>query len=551
MSLRPRSMHRAALPAVATLLAAGGAALCASLFATPALAADAGLVQFATGEVRVIGANGQSRNAARGATFAEGETVVTGPTGQAQLRMVDQGILALRPGTELRIDTYRFNGREDGTERSVLSLVRGGLRALTGLIGNTNKPNYLVNTPLVTIGVRGTDHEVVHIPPPAAGEVPVGPPGSYNKVNTGQTYMEGGGRRIEIGPNQVGFASPQQGVGPARLDSVPPFLRATREQQGRDDRRQARTDTQGDRRVAAGPGGPGRGPQQGGPNGPGPNGPGPNGQGPNGPGPNGPGPNGPGPGGKPVLPVNFADNSVNFAQASANLAVAQPNTAMVGGDRSGNALGSGGLVTGVNDAIFFGADGNPALISTAGGFRYARSGAPLIDGGGTVLADPGGGTPVRWGLYSGGAIVDNQGPRATDKFHFITARATPAVVQQTLTATYNTVGGGPKLVTESGVVGGSVTGINIAITAGKLTNYSLSATDGQARNWQVNCGTCTQGIPLTTFANKITLSGTGPGGAATGNANGQVVGPTGKGVITSFDLRTGSGQSVGGSVLAK
>lgn len=41
--------------------------------------------------------------------------------------------------------------------RSVLRLVKGGLRAVTGLIGRETRTQYQVLTPVATIGIRGTD----------------------------------------------------------------------------------------------------------------------------------------------------------------------------------------------------------------------------------------------------------------------------------------------------------------------------------------------------------------------------------------------------------
>jgi hypothetical protein len=123
--------------------------------------------------------------------------------------MEDGGIIAVRPDTKLKFDSFKFNGKQDGTEQSFFSLVKGGFRAVTGLIGKINKPNYRITTPTATLGIRGTDHEifVVTLGSPLAATTPVG---TYNKVNVGETSLTNGKGSISILPNQMGFAAADQ-----------------------------------------------------------------------------------------------------------------------------------------------------------------------------------------------------------------------------------------------------------------------------------------------------------------------------------------------------
>ncbi|MBI3068888.1 MAG: hypothetical protein HYY79_08465 [Betaproteobacteria bacterium] len=64
----------------------------------------------------------------------------------------------LPPLTEFRVDDYRYEGRTDGTEKGFFSLLKGGLRTITGAIGRTNRPTYQVSTVTATIGIRGTEY---------------------------------------------------------------------------------------------------------------------------------------------------------------------------------------------------------------------------------------------------------------------------------------------------------------------------------------------------------------------------------------------------------
>lgn len=127
-----------------------------------ASAAGAARVDFAVGAVNVVAAGGGQRPASKGAELQSGETLVTGSAGRAQLRFSDGGMVSLQPDSEYRIDDYRFSGKEDGAEKGFFSLVKGGLRTITGQIGRSNKAAYRVKTSVATIGIRGTEFTIVY-----------------------------------------------------------------------------------------------------------------------------------------------------------------------------------------------------------------------------------------------------------------------------------------------------------------------------------------------------------------------------------------------------
>ncbi len=195
------------------------------LSASPAMA-TIGTVQFAFGDVRITGVAGE-RAASKGSAVLEGERVMTGPASSAQLKMIDGAFVAVRPGTEIGFDEYKFSGKEDGSERGVISLIRGGFRSITGLIGRANRLNYTVRTPTSTVGIRGTDKEVIVILPPLPGvALPSGSlPGTYAKVNVGAAYIRTQVSTVNIAPNQVGFAGAAN-QSPQLLPRVPDLFRA-------------------------------------------------------------------------------------------------------------------------------------------------------------------------------------------------------------------------------------------------------------------------------------------------------------------------------------
>jgi hypothetical protein len=63
--------------------------------------------------------------------------------------------LTLQPQSELDIKQY-FYQIQDKKDKVLLSLVKGGLRALTGSVGKSDHSAYTLETPVAIIGVRGT-----------------------------------------------------------------------------------------------------------------------------------------------------------------------------------------------------------------------------------------------------------------------------------------------------------------------------------------------------------------------------------------------------------
>jgi FecR protein. len=165
----------------------------------------AGHVQFVNGSVQVTNAAGQTHILQKGDAIHESDTLTTSKSASAQIKMRDGGFVVIRPDSQLKFDSFIFSGKEDGTEQSFFSLIRGGVRAVTGLIGHLHKTSYHITTISSTIGIRGTDHETFVVVPGSELAATV-PAGTYNKVNVGETTMTTDKGIISVLPNQMGFA---------------------------------------------------------------------------------------------------------------------------------------------------------------------------------------------------------------------------------------------------------------------------------------------------------------------------------------------------------
>ncbi|WP_298208615.1 FecR family protein [Acidovorax sp.] len=116
--------------------------------------AAAGLVQLTAGDVQLRRGDNLSR-LAKGAELDGGDVVLTGNEGRAQIRFSDGGLVALYPGSQFTVTRYS-DGAGTGEDHFVVNLLRGGMRAITGLIGKRNPASYQVITPTAVVGIRGS-----------------------------------------------------------------------------------------------------------------------------------------------------------------------------------------------------------------------------------------------------------------------------------------------------------------------------------------------------------------------------------------------------------
>jgi hypothetical protein len=215
-------------------------AISLACLAIPLHAQQAGRVDLIDGEVRITNAKAQTRAPQLGEAINQGDTVTTGKNGEVHLKMDDGGMLALRADARLSIVKFQNKGRDgDG---SLFSLARGALRAITGWIGRRAPDRVGILTPTATIGIRGTDHEVVVV----AEDGGDGQAGTYDKVNAGGTIVSSERGTVDVLPGQAAFASPS--AAPTVLTTIPDVFKSSRNDgrlEGLNDRLQRSPDTRG------------------------------------------------------------------------------------------------------------------------------------------------------------------------------------------------------------------------------------------------------------------------------------------------------------------
>lgn len=124
--------------------------------------AAAGIAQFSAGDV-TLRRGAAADPLTKGRNIESGDAIVTGPNGRAQVRFSDGGLVSLQPNSQFNIANYA--DRNDPKQDAFLvDLLRGGMRAVTGLIGKRNRENFKVTTTTATIGIRGSAFNLAYNP---------------------------------------------------------------------------------------------------------------------------------------------------------------------------------------------------------------------------------------------------------------------------------------------------------------------------------------------------------------------------------------------------
>ena len=176
----------------------------ALLLIVPQASAAAGEVLLITGQGTATDpASGTVRALAKGDGVQAGEIISSGTNSYVNLKFTDGSFILLRPNTRFVIEAYTLDAKTAATvaaapspppastapvkkpapptrpavaavpslpataappsetSRAFFRLLRGGFRAVSGVIGKVNQNEYRISTPVATIGIRGTDYVVV------------------------------------------------------------------------------------------------------------------------------------------------------------------------------------------------------------------------------------------------------------------------------------------------------------------------------------------------------------------------------------------------------
>jgi hypothetical protein len=113
------------------------------------------------GVVHVKHASGAIEMGHDGFEVVVGDIITTENESSVMLFFTDNSQLALRSGSIFQVKAFHYDEAKPAEDNLAISLIKGGLRTLTGFIGKRgNRDAYRLESATATMGIRGTDYTV-------------------------------------------------------------------------------------------------------------------------------------------------------------------------------------------------------------------------------------------------------------------------------------------------------------------------------------------------------------------------------------------------------
>ncbi len=164
-------------------------------------AAPAGTVSRIQGDATLV-RNRDSTALRHAAAVHEGDTITTAAGASVLVDLADGARLLVRAGTTVQLSRIANRGALDQRAHAI-DLTLGAIRYVTGTVGRSRPDAVRFKTPTATIGIRGTDIEIVHAPKLRSLQGS----GTYVRVNRGEIELGGNdGSRVTLTVNEQAFA---------------------------------------------------------------------------------------------------------------------------------------------------------------------------------------------------------------------------------------------------------------------------------------------------------------------------------------------------------
>ncbi len=197
----------------------GSAGIALGLLMAPLFALANGVVSNLSGTLSVNRSDGTVGLLSEKSQVRPGDVITTERDSYALVRFPDGAQVTLRPRTQVKLEEFNYDKSAPEKDGFVLGLLKGGMRAVTGLVGKRgNRDAFRLSTTTATIGIRGTDFSAIDVPAGVAGLNA----GVYVKVAEGVVAFRSGGTDLQVGAGQVAFSAAQN-VAP-QIIPPPPSL---------------------------------------------------------------------------------------------------------------------------------------------------------------------------------------------------------------------------------------------------------------------------------------------------------------------------------------
>lgn len=204
-----------------------------------------GRIAFMRGKMSATDRHKKTRQMYVGGPLYEGDRLQTGNSSFAVLAFKDNSRVTLKEDSEFEIKKLHYDEKDETSGSALMTLFRGGLRAVSGLIGKQNREAYSMRTPVATIGIRGTGYDIQCEDDCATGEQKVssglmeqffnglikpvmaaGKKGMYAHVWSGEIELKNDAGLKLLKVNETAFLTSMKSA-PVMLPALPLFMRST------------------------------------------------------------------------------------------------------------------------------------------------------------------------------------------------------------------------------------------------------------------------------------------------------------------------------------
>jgi hypothetical protein len=124
----------------------------------------AGEVSLAIGYAEIHQAGSQSKVVKKGMFVEEGDEIRTSQNGHVHVRFIDGALVSVRPNSSFSVQVFKYNPSNPSDSTVRFSMSHGEVRSVSGAVAKEARERFRLNTPIVAIGVRGTDFLAVASP---------------------------------------------------------------------------------------------------------------------------------------------------------------------------------------------------------------------------------------------------------------------------------------------------------------------------------------------------------------------------------------------------
>jgi hypothetical protein len=128
--------------------------------ATPSVQAQGSRVYVAKGNVYVTQGKHPAHRVIGNEVIVSDTLIRTDSNSAALLKFEDGQIVTMQANSTFRVREYRYDAKKVESSSIIFSMIKGGMRFVTGLIGQQNKQAFRLLTPNATLGIRGTEFMV-------------------------------------------------------------------------------------------------------------------------------------------------------------------------------------------------------------------------------------------------------------------------------------------------------------------------------------------------------------------------------------------------------